>query len=157
MIDQSARLDEIKSALEVFFIQMKLDMDKVMKIDLDGFKSYAITLGETTCILRFYHYDLNESENYCVWFDSAIGVVSDEQLAKAVSRTALAINDHVHSFRVRTESLGHGQNLLTILFRSNIEHVPPSYAVEVVAAAAELGTDLREILCIQTIRRSKAS
>jgi hypothetical protein len=156
MNTQAVRLNQIKEALESFFVTAGFLLSQVTR-ENDGFTSYAVVLCDTTCVFRFYSFDFEDLEHICVWFDFAVGVVNDDQLEQAVYKVCLAINDHIHSYRVRVEPLGHGQKLITILFRSDIKLVPPAYTVEVTIAAAELATDLRRIIGVQTIRHSKAS
>lgn len=156
MKDQKVRLDEIKDALEKYFVETGFSLSQVIRED-DGFRSYAAVLEDTTSLLRFYSYAFEDMGHTCVWFDFAVGVVANDQLAKKVFDLTMAINDHLISFRVRTESMGRDRSLVTLLFREDIERVSPDYAVGVVATAPELAAELRQALQIETIMKAKAS
>jgi hypothetical protein len=133
-----------------------LTLSQITKED-EGFKNYSVVLDETTCVLRHYTYAVDDMAHVCVWYDFAIGVVGDDQVDRLVARTAIEINDQIHSYRVRVESLGRGKSLITLLFREDIERITPDYAVDVVAAAAEKAAELRQVLRIETIAKLRVS
>jgi hypothetical protein len=147
---KSLLLDE----LDAFVVASGFSLEEVRTTDDEGMILFRFNISGTTCVVKVYDY-LDRPLPF-IFAEFGVGIVERAEANQKIAKACANMYYCAYPLRLGVPPF-ENDCLLTLALRCEIGAFKPKYIVEVIEAAVDMASELRQILQIETIARAKAS